>query len=238
MEGAVERNGMLAVPILHSAQKAAQETLSQLDSLVLRVRDGETMAFDKIMNETQGRVLGLAYKLLGDKELAKDASQEAFLRAYKSLDTFRLGESFTAWIGRIVANVCFDQMKKRGFVEPSPQLLESIPSPDSFEAEDAVLRHQRMELVQKALAALSPAERSALVLRDIEGLSTFDTAQTLGLKEGTIRANISQARRKLKVFCQKLLHSSKQDEGGRRLSPTTSQKSCPSGPAATCPATR
>jgi len=210
---------MLATPVLQSAQKPAPETLSHLnllDSLIVRVRRGEIEAFDEIMKETQGRVLGLAYKLLGDKELAKDASQEAFLRAYKSLDTFRLGESFTAWIGRIVANVCFDQMKKREIGDSAPQLLESVPSPDSLEAEDAVLLNQRRTLVQKALAALSPAERSALVLRDIEGMSTLEAAQALGLKEGTIRANISQARRKVKDFCQRLLHSSKKNEGGRR----------------------
>jgi len=217
MQGAVERmEGMLTVPILHSAQNATQETMSQLDSLVLRVRQGDIGAFDEIMNETQGRVMGLAYKLLGDKELAKDASQEAFLRAYKSLDTFRLGESFTAWIGRIVANVCFDQMKKREIGDSAPQLLESVPSPNSLEAEDAVLLNQRRELVQKALAALSPAERSALVLRDIEGMSTLEAAQALGLKEGTIRANISQARRKVKDFCQNLLHHPNREKGGRR----------------------
>jgi len=223
MQGAVEgiegMGRMLATPVLQSAPKPAPETLSHLnllDSLVVRVRRGEIEAFDEIMKETQGKVLGLAYKLLGDKELAKDASQEAFLRAYKSLDTFRLGESFTAWIGRIVANVCFDQMKKREIGDSAPQLLESVPSPDSLEAEDAVLLNQRRVLVQKALAALSPAERSALVLRDIEGMSTLEAAQALGLKEGTIRANISQARRKVKDFCQRLLHSFKKNEGGRR----------------------
>jgi RNA polymerase sigma-70 factor (ECF subfamily) len=228
MQGAVEgMNGMermLAAPILQSAQKPAPETLSHLnhlDSLIVRVRRGDIGAFDEIMNETQGRVLGLAYKLLGDKELAKDASQEAFLRAYKSLDTFKLGESFTAWIGRIAANVCFDQMKKREMGDSAPQLLESVPSSDSLEAEDAVLLNQRRALVQKALVALSPAERSALVLRDIEGMSTLEAAQALGLKEGTVRANISQARRKVKNFCQRLLrqnllHYPKRDEGGRR----------------------
>jgi RNA polymerase sigma-70 factor (ECF subfamily) len=213
MEGAIERmDEMLAAPFLHAAPRVVPETTSHLDSLVLRVRGGEIEAFDKIMIATQGRVLGLAYKLLGDREQAKDASQEAFLRAFKSLDTYRLGESFTAWLGRIVANVCFDYMKKRP-VATDLHLVEALPSADSLEAEDAILLDQHRALVQRALVALSPAERSALVLRDMEGLSTIEAAQVLGVKAGTVRANIAQARRKVKDFCQRILHGAKWQHG-------------------------
>jgi len=216
MQGALESiEGMMAAPILQAPPKAAIQATSRLDSLVLRVRGGDVEAFDTIMAETQGRVMGLAYRLLGDRELAKDASQEAFLRAFRSLGTFRLGDPFSAWIGRICANVCFDLMKRReaGKITASdPLVLESIPSPDSLGAEDAILLNQRRALVQRALAILSAAERSALVLRDIEGLSTEEAAQTLGLRPGTVRANISQARRKVKDFCQRFLHGAKPDK--------------------------
>ncbi|MDR0498695.1 MAG: sigma-70 family RNA polymerase sigma factor [Holophagales bacterium] len=212
MSGAVERvegmplvNG--ALPILTS--------VSPLDEMVLRVRGGEIEAFDEIMLETEGRVLGLAWRLLGDKEQARDASQEAYLRIFKSLDSYRIGESFMAWVGRITANVCFDYLKKRGHLALDSQTLESIPSPISDQAEIYVLQQQRRELIQKALSILTPAERSALVLRDMEGLSTNETARVLGLKAGTVRTQISSARNKIKNFCQRVLHKSGRSQGGR-----------------------
>ena len=224
MPGAVESlNGVLlgggALPAPKAGvgigAGASARPLEFLDSLVLRVRGGEAEAFDEIMRETEGRVLGLAWRLLGDRELAKDASQEAYLRAYKSLGTYRIGESFTAWMGRITANVCCNYFNKRGSGTADSQVLESIPSPDSGQAEASVLRRQHMELVQRALAALTPGERAALTLRDMEGLSTDETARILGLKPGTIRTQIASARHKVKNFCQRVLHGPQWSKGSR-----------------------
>jgi len=212
MSGAVES---VKGVFLGDGVLSALKTVNHLDGLVLRVRGGEVEAFDEIMRETQGRVLGLAWRLLGDREQARDASQEAYLRAFKSLGTYKVGESFTAWIGRITANVCCDYFKKRGTGAVDSQVLESIPSPDSGKAEDIVLRRQHMELVQKALAVLTPAERMALTLRDMEGLSTDETAHILGLKSGTIRTQIASARNKVKSFCQRVLHRPQRSEGGQ-----------------------
>jgi len=212
MPGAAER--VEGVPLINSALLVLK-TLSPLDEMVLRVRCGETWAFDEIMAETEGRVLGLAYRLLGDKDQARDASQEAYLRIFKSLDSYRIGESFIAWAGRITANVCCDYLKKREYGAVDSQILGSIPSPDSDQAETSVLRQQHRELVQRALSTLTPAERSALVLRDMEGLSTDETARVLGLKAGTVRTQISSARSKIKSFCQRILHKSGQSQGGR-----------------------
>jgi RNA polymerase sigma-70 factor (ECF subfamily) len=185
------------------------EKLDMLDNLVLRVLGGDIEAFDQIMLETEGRALGLAWRLLGDREQAKDACQEAFLRAFKSLGTYRIGESFIAWIGRIVANVCCDHAKNREYGYTDPQVLEKMPVPESECAEDAVLRQQRRGLVDRALKTLAPAERSALVLRDLEGMSTDEAAQVLGLKPGTVRAYVASARAKIKNCCQRILQSTK-----------------------------
>jgi RNA polymerase sigma-70 factor (ECF subfamily) len=212
MSGAAER--VEGVPLVNSAPLILK-TLSPLDEMVLRVRGGETEAFAEIMAETEGRLLGLAWRLLGDKDQARDASQEAYLRIFKSLDSYRIGESFMAWAGRVTANVCCDYQKKRERGAIDSQILESIPCPNSDQAETTVLRQQRRELVQRALSILAPAERSALVLRDMEGLSTDETARVLGLKAGTVRAQISSARSKIKSFCQRVLHQSGQSQGGR-----------------------
>ena len=209
MTGAVERIEGVII-----ASGAPIDSLGRLDEMVLRVRRGDAEAFNEIMLETEKRVLGIAYRVLGDPEQAKDASQDAFLRAYKSLNTYRVGESFMAWIGRVTVNVCRDYLKKRehgAMAAADPNFLESMPSPDSYKAETTMLRHQHAELIQRALAALTPAERMALVLRDMEGFSTHETARALGLKEGTIRAQISMARSKIKVFCQRVLRKNKGD---------------------------
>ena len=197
-------------------RQSARQTLDPLDQMVLRVRSGDIDAFDEIMQATEGRVLGLAWRLLGDRELARDASQDAFLRAFKALASYRIGESFTAWIGRITANVCFDQMKKRDHAVVDPLVLESIPSPESYNAENAALHSQRMEIVQNALSTLTPAERSALVLREMEGLSTDETARVLGLQASTVRVQISSALSKVKIFCQRVLSKPKRPIGGHR----------------------
>jgi RNA polymerase sigma-70 factor (ECF subfamily) len=197
--------------LMKGTAQAADTSKSQdrLDKLVLRVLGGDIEAFNEIMLETQGKALGLAWRLLGEREQAKDACQEAFLRAFKSLGTYRIVESFTSWIGRIVANVCCDHAKKREYGYTDPQVLEQMPAPDTDSAEDIVLRQQRRGLVDRALKTLAPAERSALVLRDLEGMSTDEAAQVLGPKPGTVRANVSSARAKIKNYCQRVLKSTK-----------------------------
>jgi RNA polymerase sigma-70 factor (ECF subfamily) len=187
----------------------SQDSHDKLDNLVLRVLRGDIEAFNEIMLETEGKALGLAWRLLGDREQAKDACQEAFLRAFKSLGTYRIGESFVSWIRRIVANVCCDHAKKREYGYTDPQVLEQMPAPESDCAEDAVLRQQQRGLVDRALKTLAPAERSALVLRDLEGMSTDEAAQVLGHKPGTVRANVASARAKIKNYCRKVLQSTK-----------------------------
>jgi len=199
--------------LMKSGTAHLQGPMSRLDAMVLQVRNGETEAFDELMLETEQRVLRLAWRLLGDRELAKDTCQEVFLRAYKSLASYRIGESFTAWVLAITANICRDYLKMKGFGATDPQILESMPALNYVSADDLVLQNQHREMVQKALSALTPAERLAVVLRDLEGLSTDETADRLGLKAGTVRAQISTARSKIRAFCRRILH--KTTDGGR-----------------------
>jgi len=202
MEGMLMQNGTLQF----------SSSTSRLDAMVIRVLDGEIEAYNELMAETEGRVLGLAWKILGNKEQAMDACQEGFLRAYKSLHSYRIGESFVAWVMTITANICRDYLKKRDYGATDPQILESMPATDNENAEEAVLQRQRKGIVQRALATLSASERQAIVLRDMEGLSTEETAKMLGIKSGTVRSQIATARNKIKKFCQSILHWPK---GGR-----------------------
>jgi len=183
-----------------------------LAPLIERILGGEVNAFEDLMARTEARVLALAWRMLGDRHLAEDAAQETYLRVFRSLHTFRLGERFEAWLVRIAVNVCRDLARKRG---PLPVLLDSMDAlpgdPATKDAEETTLWHQRRALVQQALASLPQAERAALVLRDLEGLSTEEAAHILGVRPVTIRSQAASARDKVKAFCARLLHP----QGGR-----------------------
>ena len=174
-----------------------------LAAVVLRVRGGEPGAFEELMALTDLKVLGVAWRLLGDRDLAKDAAQEVYLRIHRSLRSYRVSESFRAWMHRITVNVCFDLMRKRGPRMVSFEDLDCLDHahPGAEQAEEALLQDQRRTLVRRALQSLSAAERAALVLRDIEGLSTEETAKALGVRPATVRSQISNARAKVQAFC-------------------------------------
>lgn len=183
-----------------------------LEGLVRRIRSGERDAFEALMIRTETRVLAVAWRILGDRELARDAAQETYLRVFRSLGTYRPGEPFEPWLVRITVHVCYDLARKRGPLPLPPDLLEGLGTdPSSHEAEEALLLRQRRELVHRALADLPQAERAALVLRDLEGFSTEEAARILGVRPVTVRSQAATARAKLAAACARLMNP----KGGR-----------------------
>jgi RNA polymerase sigma-70 factor (ECF subfamily) len=146
--------------------------------------------------------------MLGRLELAEDAAQETFLRVFKHLQRFDERREFSPWLYQIVINVCRD-MNRRSRKEPVLSLEDLQTKGDSplviersdLEANLEVARQRG--LVKEALKILSEKERGALVLRDLEGLSTQEVATILGSSEGTVRSQISSARVKIKRFVEK-----------------------------------
>lgn len=201
---------LMAEGILSLPEEPADDPLG---ALVHRIRSGEVDAFGDLMALTESRILSVAWRILGDRHLAEDAAQETYLRVFRSLNTFRLGERFEAWLVRIAVNVSYDLARKRG-PQPVPvevlEVLEGDAAP--MGAEEAVLLHQRRALVQQALATLPQAERAALVLRDLEGFTTEEVARILGVRPVTIRSQVSSARAKVQAFCARLMNA---PQGGR-----------------------
>jgi RNA polymerase sigma-70 factor (ECF subfamily) len=181
------------------AAVSAPEPQDAASRAVLRVRAGDREAFGELMALTEQRVLRLAWRMLGDREQARDAAQEAFLRAYRSLGGFRVGEHFPAWMARIAVNVCLDHLRRRG-----PVHLELQEAPGPAEAgtcpEEALLQRERRDLVRRSLERLPQGERSALVLRDLEGYGTEEAARLLGVKPATVRSQACLARRRILAF--------------------------------------
>jgi len=174
-----------------------------LEAVIARILDGDAEAFQELMELTERKVLAVAWRLLGDRDLARDAAQEAYLRVFRSLDRYRRGEGFQPWMYRITVNACLDLARKRGPIPVAESALETLrhAHPGREHAEQLVLLEERRALVRQALKTLTPAECSALVLRDLEGLSTEEAAKVLGVRAVTVRSQVSSARSKLQAFC-------------------------------------
>ncbi len=167
-------------------------------------KSADLEAFDQLMRLHEKQVLGTALRLLGNLEDAQDAAQEAFLRLYKSLNRLPDIQEIKPWLYRVTVNVCNDvhrARRRRGW-EPmtGPDPASSQPDPEL-----AWAHQERGRLVEMALKTLPEKERAAVVLRDMQGLSTREVAEILGSSEVTVRSQISVARGKLKKFTDRYL---------------------------------
>jgi len=199
----------------HSTPRARGANRDEaIAALVSRTRAGDAAAFDELMMATERKVVATAWRLLGDREDARDAAQEVYLRVFKYLGRFREGEDFQAWLYRITVNVCRDAARKSrpagagGAPITRVDLRDGLRAGESAssepEAEGDALRSQRRELLRRALDTLPERERAAVVLRDLEGLSTEEVARILHTRPVTVRSQISSARAKLKIYCDRL----------------------------------
>lgn len=164
--------------------------------------DGSALTpFEKMVAEHQQMVQRVAYRQLGRLEDAQDAAQEVFLRLFRNQS--RVGPDPKAWLYRVTVNVCNDHYRRRRNVVALDSLAsraEADPAPDP---ERVLSAAERKRLVAEALEILPERERTALVLRDIEGLSTAEVAAILGIEEVTVRSHAASARLKLAKFVRK-----------------------------------
>lgn len=187
--------------------------------LVERAQAGDAEAFEQLMRLTEVRTARIVWRLLADKQDVRDAMQETYLRAYKYLAACHSAQPFAAWLYRIAVNVCHDFNRRRmNHAQTHEQFTDNeahaesndLIAPDDVEA-DYLTRQQR-HIVEQALQSLTTKERHAIVLRDIEGLTTEETAHALGTKPSTVRSQLSSARQKLKLHCAQLLRPNKDGE--------------------------
>jgi RNA polymerase sigma-70 factor (ECF subfamily) len=171
---------------------------SRFAETVERARRGDLAAFERLILAHERKVLRTAQALLGNREDARDAAQETFLRVFRYLDRFDARREFAPWLYRLVVNVCRDIQRKRGVAGVD---LSGVPQEllaERGEQESRVDAADRDRMVRSALAVLTEKEREALVLRDIEGLPTAEVARVLGCMEVTVRSHVSRARLKLR----------------------------------------
>lgn len=186
------------------------EPLSEIDDLeiIRRVRSGERDAYAHLVRRYQSRVTALCRTMLGHSPDFEDAAQEAFFKAYQSLDKFRGNASFYTWLYRIASNHCLDLLRSRSrrpsesldaIIEDEKEellrLFASTPDPRSA--------MESRELVERILSALAPNYRLALTLRERDGLSYEEIAQVMENSVDSVKALLRRAREEVE---QKLRH--------------------------------
>ena len=168
-------------------------------SLVARSQQGDLDAFNGLVEAYQAQAYNLALRILGDPASAEDATQDAFFSAYRNIRSFR-GGNFRAWLLRIVANACYDQLraaKRRPTVPLDPLVL--APSREE-QPEDYALRQELGEEIRKGLQALPADQRLAIVLADIQGLDYEEIAQVTRASLGTVKSRIARGRARLRDY--------------------------------------
>ena len=188
--------------------------------LLMQARQGDPAAFETLLEQHKQRVFGVAWRLLGQAEDARDVCQEVFLRLYRSLHRIDPERPLAAWIYRVTVNVCRDHGRRRASRNLVPlegsQAEHSPSSPADDPARRAVAREEQ-RIVAAGLAQLGSKERAALVLRDVEGLSTDEVAEILGSSPQTVRSQICHARLKLAKHRRSCFEHRPKEENHREL---------------------
>jgi len=172
------------------------ESRARDEELVLRAREGDREAFAELVRSHQGALLSTARHLLGDGETAREAAQEAFLKAWSRLGGFAGRGTFRAWLFSILRHTCTDMHRKRARAErmdrPAAPRLEAVPPA----GEERLRRAEQRQALDAVLDALTPRQRLALLLSAGEGCSAAEVAAALGCAAATARVTLFQARRK------------------------------------------
>jgi RNA polymerase sigma-70 factor (ECF subfamily) len=176
------------------------DDLSQVEA----ARRGDVDAFNQLIERYQRPAYSLAYRTLGEAEAAADATQEAFLSAFRAVHDFR-GQSFKAWLLRIVVNACYDELRRRqrrpaASLEAMAEQTEvELRSSDAIHGPEATAaRYETAEVIQQALQRLPPDQRMVVVLCDVQGMSYEEAAVVLDVAMGTVKSRLSRARARLR----------------------------------------
>jgi RNA polymerase sigma-70 factor (ECF subfamily) len=182
----------------------------QMDSLIRAAQRGDQDAFEQLVRAHDQSVLRLAMNLLRSPEDARDVYQEAFLRVYRSLDSFRFDCSFQTWLYRIVTNICLDQLRKRKVRKEESAVVETSDGPldrmETFEEETAHANPERTlwnrelkQRIEKALDLLTPRERMVFELRHYQGLRLRNIGEVLGTSEEAAKNCLFRATQKMRA---------------------------------------
>jgi RNA polymerase sigma-70 factor (ECF subfamily) len=194
----------LALPGSATAGRAASRppmTAEDDATLVEQCLAGNTAAFDALVERHRRQVYQVCYRFVGNHEDASDLAQDAFLRAYRALHTFKGNSAFGTWLYRVAVNVCLNRVSSK---QPATEPLERREHQDSKgeSADRTVLRQERAATVRAAIARLPKKQRATMILRMYHELPHEQIAAILGSSVGAVKANFFHALANLKKLLQ------------------------------------
>lgn len=174
--------------------------------LLERARTGDNEAFRRLVERYEPSVAATVRGMLGNGPEAEDVGQETFIRFFRALDSFREESSLKTYLTRIAINLSLNALKRRRTLRDRfvRQDQESIPEP-SVSGEGEIDREERAELVRSAIERLEPKHRAVVVLRMMNGYSTKETAELLGLPQGTVLSRLSRGMKRLESLLKPIV---------------------------------
>lgn len=187
------------------ARKRAQAAQVERTALLVRkIKSGDTAAFEELVRLYRSQVAGIAYRVVGDYDDAKDITQMVFVKLFHNLRRYDSSKRFTTWLYRIATNAAIDYVRK--YKRQKFELLEEswglVESPAHSPAHELAFRMLK-EHVLKAALRLSLKQRTAFVLRDVDGLDIAEVAVIMNMPQATVRWYLHRARQKLRQEIRK-----------------------------------
>ena len=181
--------------------------------LIAKVAEGDRDAFSELMASTEDMVFAVCLRVMGDREAARDATQETFITLFRKADRYHGNAAVTTWLYRVTVNTCYDLLRKakRRRADALPDHVD----PADPQGQDAFTSVELRTPVTEALAKLPEEFRTAVILRDIEGLSLLDVAQILEVPVGTVKSRVFRGRKMLAADLGNLMDGSqrRRDDG-------------------------
>jgi len=189
------------------------------EELIADALAGQTEAFSELSARHRQRVERLCQRFFSDQEIARDLAQEAFLKAFAALSTYRAEMPFGAWLRAIVVNVCYDELRRRkrrpedlvgDFSEPELGWMQlvSTATPEELVAE-AEERRESHDLAHRLLDSLKPEDRMVLVLKDSEDLGVAEIAEMMGWSEAKVKIRAFRARQLLRKQAERMMSAAR-----------------------------
>ena len=175
--------------------------------IIEKVLGGDANAFEELVLKYEKTVYNLALRMVGDRDDAFDMTQEAFIKAYGSLSSFRGDSKFSVWIYRITTNVCLDFLRSKSRKQQVSLTVSDddedaqldIPDPKA-DPEQQLIKKISMQSVEEGLQTLPDKQRQILVMRELGGMSYAEIGKALSIEEGTVKSRIFRARKRLCIF--------------------------------------
>lgn len=183
-----------------SDERNKREMTHLSDQELMRlIQAGDVSPAAEIFDRYSSRIYNFAYRFLRNSEAAEDATQEVFVKMLKHANQFHGDAKLSTWLFSITANWCRDYLRKSdNKAKEAEEVLYSIPAPSELAPDRNLERRQDEQMIQKALSALTPEQREAILLSRYQGLSYAEIAQISGCSEGAVKTRVFRAMETLK----------------------------------------